>query len=329
MKKVSMQDIADSLGISKNSVSQALRDAKGVSEETKQLVRLKAREMGYTYKKADPKQRGKILLLATQFVFQQTSFFGEIIDSCQKKADDLGYQFETKCLTTDMLRHMTIPDEWHTYSGIVALSHSDNNYLSQLQTLQIPIVLVDHHHPKLNVDSILSQNIDGTYKAISLLKEQEITSIGFLGDTSFSPSYAERFIGYKQAVSELDLVVDDSMMITAIEESQGALFDKLKSIHKMPKAWFCVNSGLAFMLTSFLQSNGYTIPDDVSIMCFDDTEFTRMAHPTITNIATDLEYMGMLAIETLNKRIEGDTSPITYQQIMPEIVLRESVLLKN
>ena len=52
-----------------------------------------------------------------------------------------------------------------------------------------------------------------------------------------------------------------------------------------------VNSGLAFMLNSYLQSSGYTIPKDISVICFDETEFTRMAIPQLTNIATDLQFI--------------------------------------
>ena len=67
----------------------------------------------------------------------------------------------------------------------------------------------------------------------------------------------------------------------------------------MPDAWFCVNSGLSFYAQQLSQSAGYTIPDDISIICFDETEFTRMAIPRLTNVATNLEFMGQLAIRTL------------------------------
>ncbi len=151
--------------------------------------------------------------------------------------------------------------------------------------------------------------------------------IGFIGDTAFSPSYLERYRGYQRALREHNLTNDPTIEITEIEESQGALFNSLKNIKQMPDAWFCVNSGLAFMLNSYLQSSGYTIPKDISVICFDETEFTRMAIPQLTNIATDLQFMGQLAIRTLVHRIAHPQEPIVHQQIVPQLNIRESVRL--
>ncbi|MCI1136088.1 substrate-binding domain-containing protein [Enterococcus gallinarum] len=137
----------------------------------------------------------------------------------------------------------------------------------------------------------MTKNTDGTFQAISLLIENGMKRIGFIGDTAFSPSYLERYRGYQRALREHNLTHDPTIEITEIEESQGALFNSLKNIKQMPDAWFCVNSGLAFMLNSYLQSSGYTIPKDISVICFDETEFTRMAIPQLTNIATDLQFM--------------------------------------
>ncbi|XUB35514.1 hypothetical protein IGI41_000499 [Enterococcus sp. DIV0876] len=79
------------------------------------------------------------------------------------------------------------------------------------------------------------------------------------------------------------------------------------------------------MVNSFLQAAGYTIPEDISILCFDDTEFTRSAVPQITNISTDLNYMGKLTVKTLIKRIEENSTPFIQQKISPQLTIRGSV----
>lgn len=329
MKKASMQDIADALGISKNSVSQALRNMPGVSQQTRMLVKNKADELGYHYKKAPSLSEDKrFLLMATEFAFSQISFFGEIIKSIETAAHNAGYQIERHTITEKELQ-TSVPPDVNEYNGIFILSHSKNALIKRMIQTGIPVVLVDHHHPDLMADAILSKNTDGTFQAISLLIQNGLTRIGFIGDIDFSPSYLERYRGYHRALCENEISLDSTIEITQIEESQGALFERLKKIEQMPEAWFCVNSGLAFMLNSYLQSAGFIIPDDISILCFDETEFTRMAVPQITNIATNLDYMGKLAVKTLLNRINAPEEPLTHYQIVPQLNIHDSVKLKK
>lgn len=325
MKKASMQDIADALGISKNSVSQALRNKPGVSQQTKQLVKNKADELGYRYQTATEDTTMSFLLMATEFAFSQTSFFGEIVKSAESATQRAHIKLDTYTLSDETLQQMILPEHINEYDGILVLSHSNNDYIKQVIATGIPVTLIDHHDPELLADAILSKNTDGTFQAISLLIANGMKRIGFIGDTSFSPSYLERHRGYHRALAEHGISQEPEIEITEIEESQGALFSRLKSIEQMPDAWFCVNSGLAFMLNSYLQSAGYTIPDDISIICFDETEFTRMAIPRLTNVATNLEFMGQLAIRTLLHRINHPDEPIIHQQIVPELNIWGSV----
>jgi LacI family transcriptional regulator len=329
MKKASMQDIADALGISKNSVSQALRNKPGVSQQTKLLVKNKADELGYHYQTTTDDSKMSFLLMATEFAFSQTSFFGEIVKSAESEAQQSAVKLDTYTITEEDLLTLKLPPNLKQYNGILILSHSKNDYIKKVIDTEIPVTLIDHHDPSLLADAILTKNTDGTFQAISLLIDNGMKRIGFIGDTGFSPSYLERYRGYQRALREHGLMTEPALEITEIEESQGALFNILKTIQEMPDAWFCVNSGLAFMLNSYLQSSGYTIPKDISIICFDETEFTRMAIPQLTNVATDLQFMGQLAVRTLIHRIKYQHEPIIHQQILPQLNIRESVQLKK
>ncbi|MGY3748793.1 LacI family DNA-binding transcriptional regulator [Vagococcus acidifermentans] len=326
MKQVSMQDIADHLGISRNSVSQALRDKDGVSEETKKAVIKTAHLLGYEYE-SKTKDKGKLLLMATEFAFSQTSFFGKIVASVKKHCEINKFSLDTCTLSADMIDKLLLPQNLSDYAGVLIMSHSSNEYINAVIASKIPTVLIDHHDPSLLSDAILSKNTDGAYLAVSLLLKNKHKRIGFIGDTAFSPSYLERYRGYKRALEDSHITRDKNIEITEIEESQGALFNSLKNVQSMPEAWFCVNSGLAFMLNSYLQSEGYIIPDDISIICFDDTEFTRMAQPTLSNVATDLSYMGELAVSTMIDRIKFPKKPFVHKQILPALNILESTKL--
>ncbi|MGX7196445.1 LacI family DNA-binding transcriptional regulator [Enterococcus olivae] len=326
MKKTSMQDIADALGISRNSVSQALRGKSGVSKSTQISVKKKADELGYQYNEHTlQNDKKKILLIATEFAFSQLSFFGEIIKSMENVCKTAGHNLQNFVLTSEILLNQKLPKDLNSFDGIIILSHSSNSYIKKIIDSHLPVILVDHHDPSLLADAILSKNTDGAFQAVSLLADHGHKRIGFIGDIDFSPSYLERYRGYQRAFKEFNFTHEEDIELIQIEETQGALFTKLKKIQHMPDAWFCVNSGLAFMLNNYLQTAGYTIPDDIGIICFDDTEFTRMAVPQITNVATNLQYMGQLVIKVLLERIADPTAPFTHHQIVPQLNVRESI----
>lgn len=321
-----MQDIADSLNISKNSVSQALRNKNGVSEATKKAVIETAERLGYHYEKTKLNHENlTFALLATDFALSQTSFFGEIIKSIQFNCSQKNIQVEIINITKEITIFENKKETLKKYDGIILLSHSTHDFIKGIIDTGIPVIMVDHHELDLYTDAIITKNTDGVFIAIQHLLKNNYTKIGFIGDIHFSPSYLERYRGFKRSLEYFKLPFNEKQSIIQIKEEQGALFEKLDEIQDMPEAWFCVNSGLAFMLNSYLQAKGYTIPQDIAIICFDDTEFTRTAIPRITNISTDLQYMGALTVETLQKRIQQPGLPFVHQQILPTMNIYESV----
>lgn len=331
MTRATMQDIADHLKISKNSVSRALRNKTGVSEKTRREVYDVAKLLGYLSPEQQldilPSKEKHFLLFGTTFALSQTSFFGEIINSIEKritqqndsltiiKVDNINQPVED----LDSL----LPDK--PISGIFILSHISKDYIQRLLDSKYPCVLIDHHDPNLKIDTVVTQNITGAQIAVNYLLERGHTKIGFIGDISFSPSYSERFLGYKNALQEAKIPLNDDLILSEIQENQYALYKKLDSIETMPTAWFCVNSGISFILNSYLHSKGYKVPENVSIMSFDNTEFSRMANPPITCIATDLIEMGISAVDLMHKRISRPDMPIHEFALLPEIIERNSI----
>ncbi|MBR3054953.1 MAG: LacI family DNA-binding transcriptional regulator [Streptococcus sp.] len=319
MKQISMQMIADSLDISKNSVSQALRGESGVSEETKIRVLTKAKEMGYQY---DKKKR-EFLILATEFALLH---YGKtIVKGIEQESAKSHFKTTVSAITPKMIENNRLPDNLTRYDGILIVSHITNNYIVKIIESKIPCIVIDHHSTDFLTDCILTKNTDGAYQAIKFLIDHQCNRIGFIGDIEFSPSYLERFNGYKRALSKFNIELDSSILITEIHENQAELFPKLKKIDLMPDAWFCVNSGLAYLLNVFLQSEGYKIPEDISIISFDNTHFTQMAIPRLTNVSINFEYMGSLAVKTLIERIKFPDTPYLHQQIIPTLTVLESV----
>ncbi|MEH7082159.1 LacI family DNA-binding transcriptional regulator [Neobacillus drentensis] len=331
-KKVTMQDIADRLNISKNSVSQALSGKPGVSEETRMLVQHTADEMGYAYsnsrnqKQVDKKELKNIALIASDFAFSLKSFFGEIYLSVEKEVRARGMNLFIEPIDRDSKENLALPSLLtnQEIDGILFLSHISTDYISNIINTGIPTVLIDHHSPYLMADSILTNNRFGAFMAVEHLIQLGHRDIAFVGDIEFSPSYQERFEGYLLAFKKYGLTPKEDFMFTNAKENQGDIHSFLDTLQDEPSAWFCVNDGLGFLGTSVLQQRGFKVPEDVSVCCFDNGQLSQISTPKITTMDIDLNYFGKKAVEQLCWRMENKDEPIHEILLPTKLIIRES-----
>ncbi|MDO3411465.1 LacI family DNA-binding transcriptional regulator [Saccharibacillus sp. CPCC 101409] len=335
--KVTMQDIADRLGISKNSVSQALSGKDGVSEETRRTVVRTAAEMGYAYSENRGRRRedsaqesGSIALIASDFAFSQKGFFGEIYLTIEDEAARRGKNLLIQSVSRQAADSLTLPSfiESGGVEGVLILSHITTGYIRKVIDTGIPTVLIDHHHPFIRTDCILTNNRFSAYEAVRHLAELGHSRLGFIGNTALSPSYDERLDGFRLAQRELGLPESDESWIVrnAEEDSEfvGRLVRRLEASDRMPTAWFCVNDGFGYYLNSALQQAGLRVPQDVSVVSFDNGYLSRLAVPPITTLDVDLALYGRRAVARLLERIERPDEPFTELLLPTKLLTRGS-----
>lgn len=335
MKQVTTKDIADALQVSRNTVSRALHGQPGVGVDTRQKVQQMAEQLGYQ-KNSEIKApeilngaTGRIALIATQFTLGLRSFFGVILTQLQRKIRQSGYRLDVFSVTEQMKDQLDIPAKLNAdhYQGLFILSFISAEYTQALLNLKLPTVLIDDHSSDLVADSVLTENIDGTQKAVHYLALHGYRKIGFVGNISFSPSYMERFLGLQMAINNhLDLSLADEHTITNIrEDNPREFFNRLQQLTTMPDVWFTVNNGYASMLVTYLQGNGYAVPQDIGIMAFDDTDVAQLITPHLTVMATDLKEMANQSFQLLIKKIgTGKSTQQVYIRLMPKIIERSS-----
>ncbi|OAB46187.1 substrate-binding domain-containing protein [Paenibacillus glacialis] len=328
--KVTMQMIADTLHISKNSVSQALTGKDGVSDETRQLVIKTAQKLGYLYpdtkKKVKSERSGSIALIASDFAFSQRNFFGEIYLSIEQECSKRGMTLQIQSVNPQARDELVLPSflQNQGVDGLLILSHISTDYINTALATGIPTVLIDHHHPRIHADCILTNNRFGGYDAVSHLIQLGHKKIGFWGNVSFSPSYQERLEGYHMAMNEAGLAFNPDWLVKDALEESTDVTDKLLRMDSLPTAWFCVNDGLGFLLISSLQQLGHKIPDNFSVCSFDNGQLSRINTPTTTTMGVDLSKFGQMAIQQLFWRMENPSEP-HMDIILPTILIeRES-----
>ncbi|MEH7504707.1 LacI family DNA-binding transcriptional regulator [Neobacillus drentensis] len=336
-KKVTMQDIADRLNISKNSVSQALSGKPGVSEDTRKLVQNTADELGYSYsnsrnqKQVEKKTLKNIALIASDYAFSLKSFFGEIYLSVEKELRARGMNLFIESIDSEAKNNLTLPSLLtnHEIDGIIILSHISTDYISTIINTGIPTVLIDHHEPYLEADSILTNNRFGAYTAVEHLIQLGHRKIAFVGNVDISPSYQERLEGYLLALKRYGISPNEDFILTNTQENQHDINLFLNGLQDMPSAWFCVNDGQGFLVTSILQQRGFKVPEDASVCSFDNGQLSQIATPMITTMDIDLNYYGKKAVEQLCWRMENKEEPIQEILLPTKLIIRESTAKKK
>ncbi|PLT47592.1 DNA-binding transcriptional regulator [Paenibacillus pasadenensis] len=329
--KVTMQAIADRLNLSKNSVSQALTGKAGVSDETRQLIQKTAEEMGYTYSRRgqspEPGAASRtIALLASDFAFSKKGFFGDIYLSIDRELKRSGCELVIQSVSPREAEALELPAflEQKTVDGVLILSHITNDYLKAVLGTGIPAVLIDHHHPELAADSILTNNRFSAYEAVRHLHGLGHRRIGFVGSIEFSPSYYERLEGVRLAAWELGLELPEPCLLTDVAEDSDEVRRRLEPAARLATAWFCVNDGYGFMTSSALQQLGLSVPGDASVVSFDNGYLSRLATPPITTVDVDLPLYASCAVEQLLRRLDDPSRPRTETLLPTRLVVRES-----
>lgn len=328
MKKPTMQQIADQLDISKNSVSLALSGKPGISEELRKKIEATAKSMGYVGNKNHRSSKGRMIgLIVREEIFLDQSFFGMVclnIEREVKRRDGhlLIHSVEKEAAGKKILPKFITDNK---VDGLLILSHLDLNYLNQLVNLDIPVLLIDHHHPALDVDSVLTDNRKGAYRAVKHILSKGIREIGFIGDVERSPSYSERYEGFVQALKEHHIEMNTDWVADNLTETKEELDQYFKGLPRLPECWFCVSDQYGFMVSRILTDYGYKIPGQYSIVGFDDSHYAKLAVPPLTTMAINTKYFAQQSVAQLYKRLEDKKPPFEKILLDTKLVERESL----
>jgi LacI family transcriptional regulator len=210
-------------------------------------------------------------------------------------------------------------------------SSDENNrkIINKFTTQNIPVVLADRTIPDIKNDYVTTDNLNGAYKLTKFLIEQNHTKIAFLYSRLFSTERL-RFDGYKKALSESGITIDNSIIIAHdgpfIEKQFAKYAHKLLNQRDKITAIFAGHDRIALLFYSTAQKLGVSIPDDVSVVGYDDLHFTTVS---LTTMHQPIYEMGQESMKLLLKRLSGDTKK--YREIVLEshLVERSSVKLNK
>jgi LacI family transcriptional regulator len=195
-----------------------------------------------------------------------------------------------------------------------------------LEQKAVPIVLVDAYALSDKYDAVVSDNVRGAYQAVSYLIQRGHRHIGMVGSCPDGyPSLRERRQGYVQALTEHGLTEVYFTDCTPNKEAASEATTKLLSQHSQVTAVFGCNDETALAAMRAAQAFGRKVPEEFSVIGFDDIDLAQHVTPSLTTMHVDKAGMGRMAVQLLINRVESPNTERVTSVIHPRLIERESV----
>ncbi len=325
--RVSIKDIARAAGVSHSTVSRALSDSPLVAPETRGRIQKIAGELGYSpnaiARGLVTRQTRTVGVIVTTI---SDPFIGEVVRGIEEVAVDNDYRIILANSHSDPVREVNLVKglrEWRVDGVIVASSRVGALYMPLLKEIGVPIVLINNQHQGPYIHSVGVDNIRGAQVATHHLLAQGHRLIGYIGGPPEHASSQERLLGYQQALSEARIPFDPSLVQSGNGRAAGGeQVAQLLFRSSTPTAIFCYNDMTAIGALRALRCHGQRVPEDVSLVGFDDIEFASFVEPPLTTIRQPKDEMGRLATRMLIDLLRGES--VTNLLVPGELVVRES-----
>lgn len=329
--KVSIRDLSRMTGFSPATISNALNHKKGVNKETAEEIFRVARETGYLSANAVTKIKLLIFKKNGQII-EDTPFFQSLIDGFEEECHRLGYEMvicRADQRDADYLEQVkNLLNEQGGAVVVLATEMMDGD-LEPYRDAPCPLVILDHWTESMEFNAVLINNADAARMITEHLLENGHTEVGYLRGAFRIKGFRSRFVGFQTALKKKKISYKDEYTVTLRTSSNGAYMDMLEYLNKKPKlptAYFADNDMIALGAMKALREMGYRIPEDVSIVGFDDLPFSEIASPALTTLRVPNKEMGRMAVRRVAEMIDGIAADaVTKTQVCPRIIYRATV----
>ena len=341
MANTTAKDIAERLGISAAAVSMALNGKQGVSEETRERVISEAVKTGYITPRAS--RTGSKAAPIISFVVYvgagvaaHTSFSTFVLQGVEMAAKSLGYRVILHYLYGNQPLEQQIAAIANDTCGVILLGtditeHQRRSISAKVYAgIRLPVVVIDNFLFSPYVDCVGNDNMIGAKTAVSYLIRCGHRRIGYLRSIQRITNFEDRELGIRLALEENSEKALQPLQIIDIDISSEEAYHNvctwLRQGNRPASAYFAENDILAAAAIRAFSTNGYRVPDDVSIIGFDDVPICEMTQPTITTMQSFKERLGEIGVQQLHQRIAlGDTIHTTSKTGVVKIALSLSV----
>lgn len=343
-KKVRLQDIAEAVGTSTVTVSNALNGKTGMSPELRAQITEKAKAMGYPVKKENPEPKLIIrntdyieslaigVVVSKFYISVGTSFYWEIYQQIVKKASSYNAFTMIEIIDEENMKPGQLPKcvTSGKNNAIIILGKMNVDFIRNIINYsKVPVLTLDYYNPSLSCDSVLSDNEGGMYLTTKYLIDNGHRDIAFVGDTSENGNFRERLMGYEDALKEAGIPMREEWILNDRISDLGRAALKLPK--EMPTAFACSGDYSAGILYNELCAKGLKVPEDVSVSSYDDFLFGNPFGRHLTTFHVPMDRMASDSVKILRQKIVGTVPVNNFIRIhLPGyMVIRDSVKNMN
>lgn len=324
MKKVSLETIAKQLNVSAVTVHKALKNQSGVSPELRKKIIDLADELGYVRPN---------LASALNFVYIIQKDF--LLSASEQYYTVIYYHLNQECAKTGSKLHFVVHDRLTaTMANLRSLSQEsaidgffisgqiEKALLAEIDKLKKPVVCIDFFSSDFPFNYVYVDNYYAGYTLTKYLITHGHKQICFVGDIKFSNAIADRYFGYLRALNKFDLSAE-GLHINSNPERIAAMpeFD----FCRFPTAFICHCDRAASVLYARLEKTGRHIPDDVSVISFDNTEICQVLSPQLTSFGVDKKVFAAQAFDQMQHSLNKRSGDLNYVKLNLSLYERDSV----
>lgn len=339
-KKVTIKDVASHANASMSTVSIVVNGKGYVSDEKRKEILNSINELGYvpstSARNLASNRTNNIgfILRESHFTLSEP-FYTRIFLGTEFESKNYNYYVLLATVTDDYQKGVDTPRllKERNVDGIIIAGKVSKDLLKEVEDSGIPFVVVDYQYK--SYPSIMVDNLNAGIEAVRHLIEKGHSEIAFVGADPNHPSISARFEGYQLAM--LKAGIKDTSNLVFMDEGLPTLKTGFKQAKMMfeteekPTAVFCANDAMALGLLKYAEQNKIKVPEDLSVIGFDDVEGASFSSPKLSTVRVFKEQIGELALSHLSEIIEDTTDKKSkYERsnhmltVPTELVIRES-----
>lgn len=346
------KDLAKQLGVSPATISLVLNNKPGISDPLRHSLIEKIRDLGCENMlrhtegastkapdRSSPSSRPVIIYLIYTSCDENNdrfAFYPAVLEGAEMEARDNNYNLvvlHMSSLGNPNLKRL-VENSGDAIGAIVQASHIDHMIMQDLAAIDMPYVFLDAYRPDLKISSVCTNNEQGIFSAVAYLKEMGHRELGYVYSGLESDCQIERRRCFHQALREYGLEDNRENYFTARGSEEVEAFNQLQSMFtqaaRLPTAFIAENDRLAWRTMKALERSGYKVPQQVSVIGFDDRSICTMIEPNLTSVKSYRHLMGRESVSMLKNirrlRKLGFRDPCLKYELPTELIVRDSVL---
>lgn len=334
-KAVKLADIAERVGVSTVTVSKALAGQKGVSEKMREKIRALADELGYRQPCAarrETVQRRSYqigVLVEESYLDKYDSFYWQMyqqVSGCALSFECFTLMEVVSCRREEPPELPKLLREQKVH-GVIVIGRMPGAFLRLLREAgSVPMVYMDFTDERQDTDAVVSDSYYGAYYLTNYLLEQGHRRIAYVGTLLATSSITDRYFGYVKSLLEHGIRPREDWLLNDRDAASGYIREELLQLpEEMPTAFFCNCDLTAGKLIQKLKTAGYRVPEDVSVVGFDNYIYPGICDVEITTYEVNLEAMAGQAVEILLRRMGKEPCRRGTHVVEGQLVVKASV----